>query len=79
MKGKRFLKRVLEGWAFLCPFYGSLSTVYGIYVAFKVTDHVEPSYAVAPGIWSALLCTVILMGLSFLIVALYTPLRDGTM
>ena len=78
MKENRFLKRVVERWAFLSPFCGSLSTAYGIYIAFKLIDHLEPSHIVAPGIWSALLCTVILMALSLLIVAVYTLLRDGT-
>ena len=72
------LKRVLDRWVFLSPFCGSLSTVYGIYVAFKLIDHLEPFHAVATGIWSALLWTMILIALSLLIVALYTLLRDGT-
>ena len=78
MKEKQFLKRVLEPCAFLSPFFGSLSTVYGMYVTFKLLDHLEPSHAVARGIWSGLLCTVILMALEFLIVALYTLLRSRT-
>jgi biopolymer transport protein ExbB/TolQ len=78
MEEKQFLKRVLELWAGFLPFCGSLSTVYGIYVAFRLIDDLEPSHAVAPGILSALLCTVILMALSFLIVALYPLLRGGT-
>jgi len=78
MKEKQFLKRVLERWAFLTSFCGSLSTVYGIYVAFELIDRREPSYAIAPAIWSVLLCTVILMALPFVIVAVYALFRDGT-
>ena len=78
MEENRFLKRVVDRYAFFAPFCGSLGTVYGIYRAFDLMDHLEASHAVAPGIWSALLCTVILIALSFFIVAVYTLLREGT-
>jgi biopolymer transport protein ExbB/TolQ len=77
MEVNRFLKRVVERYAFFAPFCGILGSVYGIYRTFDLMGQLESSHAVAPGIWSALLCTAILMPLLFLIVVVYTLLLEG--
>lgn len=76
MEADRFLKWAVERFACFAPFCGFLGTVYGVYRAFDLKDRMDAFNAVAPGIWSALLCTTILMALSFLIVAVYTWLHE---
>jgi len=47
MNADRFVKRVVERFAFFAPFCGILGTVYGIYYAFGLMGQLESSHVVA--------------------------------